>query len=271
METVLDNNNNHLHAHKEGLIPGNIWLIITVRNASQYIENCLKSILDQDCKTNIKIAICDDASSDTTDEIIQKIIDQSSNPEKFYFIRNKERKYKLRNVIQLLNNADIKNNDICCFLDGDDSLTFPNSLQIVLDTYINTGCWVTYGSYRTKDNLVYHCREMTQEEKNINNFRSITWIFSHMFTCYYFLWKSIPESQFVFDEEVMYQYTADMIINFSILDLAEFSRIKYIPEPIYIYNTENILNEHKINVNNQRYVEYKTRNMKKLVAPIFPY
>jgi len=248
--------------------PKSIWLIITVRNASQYIERCLTSISIQESQSTVKVAICDDASTDGTSELIQKWIE--SSPFFVHFVKNTDRKYKLCNLIDLLKSAPIQNDDICCFLDGDDSLIGTNVLQTVISKYESTGCWITYGSYRGYQNDACCCREMTQEEKTKNDYRNMQWIFSHLFTFRYFLWKSIPESYFNFNEEVMYQYTADMIMNIPLLELAKSSRIQYISTPLYKYNDISSLNDCKVNSSSQEHVDKQVRLLKPVATPIYP-
>jgi glycosyltransferase involved in cell wall biosynthesis len=250
--------------------PPAIWCVITVRNASLYIEKCIKSILAQSCISKVKIAICDDASTDGTREIVDTLITQSCNPQDIFYIKNKERKYKLRNIMTLMNTAPIDVADVCCFIDGDDWLTNETSLQTVIDKYMYTGCWVTYGSYKSITNDDCCCRNMTSSEKESNDFRNMPWMFSHLFTFRYFLWKSIPESYFVFDEDVLYEYTADIIINLPILELAKSSRIQYISERIYGYNDINELNDNKVSEQKQLYVDNKIRRLSPVKNTIFP-
>ena len=248
--------------------PPVIWCVITVRNASLYIEKCIKSILAQKCISRVKIAICDDASTDGTREILDTLITQLHNSRDIFYIKNKERKYKLRNLMTLMNSAQIDKADVCCFIDGDDWLTNETSLQTVIDKYMSTGCWVTYGSYKSITNDACCCREMTLPEKESNDFRNMPWMFSHLFTFRYFLWKSIPESYFVFNEEVMYEYTADIVINLPILELAKSPRIQYISERIYGYNDMNALNDDKVSQQKQVYVDRKVRALSPVRNPV---
>jgi glycosyltransferase involved in cell wall biosynthesis len=248
--------------------PSSIWLIVTVRNAVQYIERCLASISIQNCQSTVKVAICDDASTDGTSELIEKWVESSGTY--VHFIKNTDRKFKLRNLIHLLNSAPIKDDDVCCFLDGDDSLIGSNALHTVLSRYETTGCWITYGSYRGYQNDACCCREMTAQEKLKNDYRNMQWVFSHLFTFRYFLWKSIPESYFNFNEEVMYKYAPDQVVNLALLDLAKSSRIQYISTPIYKYNDINELNEHRISATDQSYVDKQTRLLNPVSTPIYP-
>jgi glycosyltransferase involved in cell wall biosynthesis len=268
MDTKILKNVLNYSIHKTPL-PDTIWLIITVRNACKYINKCLESITNQECTSKIKLAICDDASTDGTAELIETYIDKL-NKDSVIFIKNTERKYKLRNLINLLNNSSIQTTDVCCFLDGDDYLMDSTSLQTVLDTYQNTGCWITYGTYKCINNPNTCCREMTKEEKERNDFRGMPWIFSHLFTFRYFLWKSIPDSYFSFDEEGMYQYTSDQMVNLTLLEIAKSSRIQYIKKIIYGYNDINILNVNKVNEKQQIHNDKKIRSMPRIQSEFYP-
>jgi hypothetical protein len=102
---------------------------------------------------------------------------------------------------------------------------------------------------------------MTASEKESNDFRNMPWVFSRLFTFRYFLWKTIHAEYFVFDEEIMYQYSSDRVIHLAILELAKSSRIQYIADKIYGYNVMNALNEDKISQENQMCVYRKLRDM----------
>jgi glycosyltransferase involved in cell wall biosynthesis len=242
--------------------PPALWCVIAVRNASLYIEKCIMSILAQKCISKVKIAICDDASTDGTRETIDTLITQSRNPQDIFYIKNKERKYKIRNLMTLMNSAPIDKADVCCFIDGDDWLTKETSLQTVIDKYMCTGCWVTYGSYKSITNDACCFREMTLLEKESNDFRNMPWMFGHLFTFRYFLWKSIPDSYFEFNEEVIYKYAADITINLSILELAKSPRIQYISEEIYGYN------HNKVNEEKRMYADKKVRALSPVRKPV---
>ncbi|MHA4976595.1 glycosyltransferase family 2 protein [Pseudomonas extremorientalis] len=56
-----------------------VSVVVIVYNQSNYIKECIKSILSQDY-TNIEIIISDDASKDGTDALLQEM--QAANPEK---------------------------------------------------------------------------------------------------------------------------------------------------------------------------------------------
>lgn len=50
-------------------------IIVPAYNASEFIERCLKSLLNQDfSKDEFEVIVVDDASTDTQNEIIEKYI-----------------------------------------------------------------------------------------------------------------------------------------------------------------------------------------------------
>lgn len=239
-----------------------IWVIVTLRNAEKWIEYSLESILSQECELSVKIAICDDNSSDNSPIIIKNIINKyPAKKEDIFFIQNTERKYKLKNICHMLNTLPIELNDIVVFLDGDDFLSSTTSLQTVFNAYKHKGCWVTYGSYKPLRGEGCCCREMTSGEKEKNDFRNMAWLFSHLFTFRYFLWKSIPSSRFIFEDKYnyMYTYAPDQILNLEICEFAKSSRIHFISDIIHIYNNINDFNESKIDEPTQIKVDKTNR------------
>ncbi len=62
----------------------NVSILITVRNVEQYIDRCLKSILQQTF-TDFEVILIDDLSNDKTKDIIEKFTDK-----RIRYFRNKE-------------------------------------------------------------------------------------------------------------------------------------------------------------------------------------
>jgi hypothetical protein len=238
--------------------PENIWIVITFRNAEKYIDSCLSSIFSQTAFNKIKVLITDDNSTDKSDVIINKYKSMYEN--KILHVKNSERMYKLKNIIKLLDTNLIGDSDIIVFLDGDDSLATTSSIQTILDTYSTYGCWVTYGSYTHLDKTPGCCaREMTYSEKQCENFRKMPWMFSHLFTFRYFIWKSIPTSYFYSESEIWYKFASDVIINLAICDIAKPSRIKFIDMVLCVYNNISEYSDWVIDIQSQTIVSNMAR------------
>ena len=56
-----------------------ISVVVTTYNQEDYIENCLRSVLEQECSARIEILVGDDCSTDNTKLIIQKLATEFPN------------------------------------------------------------------------------------------------------------------------------------------------------------------------------------------------
>jgi glycosyltransferase involved in cell wall biosynthesis len=91
-----------------------VSIIITTYNSESYIEKAIRSALEQNYK-NIEIIICDDGSTDSTESIVNKIINQTKSSIKFYKLEHFGSPAMTRN--KGLTEAK---GEYIAFLDGDD-------------------------------------------------------------------------------------------------------------------------------------------------------
>lgn len=93
-----------------------VSLIIASYNCRPYLDDCLKSIFDQTYKGNIEIIVCDDCSTDGTQELLQKYSDEK----KIIYLQNKEN----LGAAQSRNNCiNIAKNEYLAILDADDYIS----------------------------------------------------------------------------------------------------------------------------------------------------
>jgi glycosyltransferase involved in cell wall biosynthesis len=91
-----------------------IKFVVCVWNAEKYIKNCIRTLKSQQ-DTNFKVYIIDDVSTDTSVDVIKSLIQED---ERFNLIINEEKKFKLKNLDELITTFD--DEDIVNELDGDD-------------------------------------------------------------------------------------------------------------------------------------------------------
>lgn len=110
-------------------------------NAENYIEKCINSVKNQLHK-NFKMYLVDDVSTDNTVKIIKKLIE---GDDRFILIENKEKKYKLKNMDDLLMDELLfKDDDVIVELDGDDWLYDDKVLGFINNKYEkNKDLWLT--------------------------------------------------------------------------------------------------------------------------------
>ena len=101
-------------------------------NAENYIEKCINSVKSQNF-SDFKMFLIDDMSTDNTVEKIKNLI---KNDERFVLLLNEEKKFKLKNMNELIKNKVLINDeDIIVELDGDDWLHNSNVLNLINKKY----------------------------------------------------------------------------------------------------------------------------------------
>ncbi len=241
-------------------------IMVTFRNVEKYIFNCLQSIKEQKYK-NFDVILCDDCSDDKTQDIIAKF--KKINPKFFsdhiYSYFNTERKYKTQNLKEKLSEHKIKDNDIVLFVDGDDWLSYPNVLDILNNVYNTSDYMMTYGSYVDYPSLQKgkFSQQISSEIINRRMYKQHDWRTSHLISFRYKLWKNIPDEYFKDWNDEYLKSGADVACIFPMLEMAG-NKIKYIDDILYVYNTENILNDHKVDANMQQSVDRWIRQKPKL-------
>ena len=98
-------------------------------NHAQFIEKCIRSVLEQKCTYNYKIYVFDDCSTDGTAEIVKKLAVE--NPGSISFYENEKNMgvlHSVRKAIGLPCKAKY-----FAFLDGDDYWCYDGKLQAQID------------------------------------------------------------------------------------------------------------------------------------------
>lgn len=207
---------------------------ICVWNCERYVKNCINSLKLQKDK-DFDVYIIDDVSTDNT---IEKILDLVDSDDRFTVIKNSEKKFKLRNLDNLIETFD--DDDIVVELDGDDFLSQPNVVHEIKSVYSDKSVWLTNGSF------VYQNGSKGFSSKcNPNTIRYDVFKFSHLRTWKSFLWKSIPKSYFVDEYGDYYKSAADVAYSLPLLELAGEENYRFIENILYVYNSDSPYNDHK--------------------------
>jgi hypothetical protein len=232
----------------------NIVLITPFRNAKNFLQQCINSVAQQNYR-NYKHILLDDHSDDgglETIKITGKVIAK----------RNTVRKFAVRNIVDELLNNDFGNDDIICFLDGDDALAHNYVLDIINSAYNKYNCTMTYGGMSIMDS-----NGVINDKYSFNEFshlRNVTWKAFHFRTFKYNLFKKVvsqdPQLNFLKDEDNNFlRMPYDMAILFPIMEVSGFQRVKYISASLYKYRLHNE-NDHVLSQNEQNKGEKIIRN-----------
>jgi glycosyltransferase involved in cell wall biosynthesis len=231
-------------------------ILTTLYNAAEYIEQCIGSIMSQSF-TDFKCYITDDLSTDNSVELIENMIE---GDDRFILIKNTEKHYQPGNYDQVIrNNPLIDDNEICVEIDGDDWLPNSKTLQLIHDVYQNQNVWITNGSFRYSTGG----NGFSQKQVIDDNLRRARMTCSHMRTWRAFLWRNIKQEDLKDENGVYWHVTGDLAFMFPMLEMATDEHYRFIDDITYVYNGENPLNDHKVNMSSVNVVADKIRAMAK--------
>jgi len=238
-----------------------VKIVIPFYNVENWIKTCIDSLKSQNFK-DFKCVLIDDISSDSSFEIAKQSI--SEDP-RFTLIKNKEKKFALRNIYEGIEFLRPELDDIIMTIDGDDWLASPDSLEIVNKYYSKyPETLVTYGTYIEFPNgiLPHNVVEYPKEIIESRRFREDIWRASHLKTFKYKLWKNIDIKDLKDSCGNFYKMTSDLAFMFPMLEMAG-NRVKFIKEILYCYNTSNPINDHKVDHSLQLRLEKEIREKKR--------
>jgi glycosyltransferase involved in cell wall biosynthesis len=204
-------------------------------NAEKYIKNCVRTLKSQTDR-DFEVYLVDDMSTDNTVEITKKLIEGDS---RFKLIINQEKKFKLKNLNELI--TQFNDEDIVIEIDGDDFLLTSDVVSDIKNIYSDGKVWLTNGSFMYSDGNSGFSSKCNPETVRKDVFK-----FSHLRTWKAFLWKSIPDSYLRDDDGSYFKSAPDVAYTFSLLELAGNENYMFIPKVYYVYNAESPFNEHKI-------------------------
>jgi len=227
-------------------------ILITVRNAEDYIKNALVSVLNQDYG-DYEVYIVDDYSNDSTPDIIHDFIYEYSLDQIFNLRVTEKRQYALQNLYEMIQTSkwidDLSDEDVFVTLDGDDWFANEYVLSKLNEVYQDENCWLTYGSYQmypSGQESGFHVSEYPEDILESGDFRKDPhWRASHLRTFKAKLAKRLTKEDLSDEDGDFYMYAYDQALMFPMMEMAR-ERIRFIPDILYIYNDENPLNVHKI-------------------------
>jgi hypothetical protein len=175
-------------------------------------------------------------STENTIELVNNLIE---GDDRFKLIVNTEKKFKLRNLDEVISTFD--DEDIVIEIDGDDFLLNSDVVGDIRKVYFNNKVWLTNGSFMYSDG-----NSGFSSECNPDTVRKEVFRFSHLRTWKTFLWKSIPQDYLRDNDGSYFKSAADVAYTFSLLELAGKENYRFLPNLYYVYNASSPYNDHKV-------------------------
>lgn len=223
----------------------------------KWCDKNIQSVINQNYQ-NYRVIYTDDDSPDGTFDKVSSIVNASDKAHKFKLIKNEVRLGALHNLYNMITSCD--DDEIILTLDGDDWLSNENVLNTLNAYYSKEDIWMSYGQYQNyPDKGIGIARQIPDNIIQTKSYRKHAWCSSHLRTFYAWLFKKIKLEDLKYEGNFM-AMTWDMTMMFPMLEMSG-SHSKFIPDILYIYNLENPINDHKVNIALQQKLDHYVRNM----------
>lgn len=241
-----------------------VCIVPSYNNVRWYAQN-LDSILQQEY-THFRVIYIDDCSNDGMSEAVQSYLTNAPAAQKVTYIRNLQRLGALANIITAV--SACQPHEIVLLVDGDDWLADRQVLNTLNSIYQDEQVWLTYGQYRRTSGPAYGCRALPEHIIDHNSYRTYDWVTSHLRTFYAGLFHLISLDDLRYADGY-FPMAWDLAMMFPMLEMAG-RHSRFIPQVLYVYNTENPLNDFKQNLKLQQSIDRLIRGKKRykpLAAP----
>ena len=207
-------------------------------------RNNLESILQQDYD-NYRIVFIDDASEDGTGAYMWHHVKQRNiSPQKLTVIVNKERHMTMPNIHWAAHQF-CKPYEIFIIVDGDDELIGKQVFKHINSVYSSTNNWVVYTNFLNSKGYAGYCRPFPKDTVENNSYRTSALVISHLRTFYTKLFTLIKVEDLKDEEGNWFRASNDVAMYIPILEMSH-TRVIYVPEISYLYNSNTGLNNHQV-------------------------
>ena len=214
-----------------------VFIIASFNNEPYYLKN-LNSVINQTYK-NWKVIYIDDCSTDNTLKLVNSYIQNNNLKDKFTLISNQTNMKQAYSRYQCYKYCD--DEDIICFLDGDDWL-YDNYVLEKLNKEYDNDILITYGSYYNFENNKLGKLVKANKYKNktitFGSYRKNKgWYGIPLRTGYAKIYKEMPEN-YMFDNDGNWMSACTDVAEFLWAIERSFKKFKVIEYPTYVYNID---------------------------------
>ena len=214
-------------------------VVVPSWNCEKWTEKCLTSIITQTYK-DIGIIFIDDASDDKTLEIAKKMLAGRDN---VVVVANEHRSLPLSNHVKAVRKHCSNPESVIFNVDGDDWLAIPTAIEEMMDLHKKYD--VVWSRYQATDSSNCASRAL-----NGNSIRS-QWASSHLRSFKKFLFDAVDDNDFRDIDGNYYKMAGDLALMYPILEMVPSSSRFFYDKILYTYNRDTLLNEDKINIEQQ--------------------
>ena len=209
-------------------------VIVNCGPCEEYIAKCLGSLQSQTFP-NWEAYVTVDACEDRTYPIAKEAAAEDG---RIHVHRNADRLYAMRNLAAGVERCGADPDDVIVVLDGDDWLATDEALAIVASKYVQTDCWMTYGSWISNDP---EHKGMPRGlwpayDEGETRFRELPWLGTALRTWKKWLWDLIDPRDFLDADGRFLRVTEDQASMLPMLEMSGTEKARHIPDVLMIYN-----------------------------------
>lgn len=207
-----------------------IKIIVNCGPAELYIARCIASIRCQSFAAWQAYVTVDPCGDDTS---LQACL-AGEGDSRIHVHRNSERQFSMANLIHGVRWSAAQREDIIVVLDGDDWFATPDALRIIHDTYRQSNCWMTYGSW-VADRPVMQGMWPAYPE-GLSDFRSHRWLGTAVRTWKRWLWDLLDDRDFRDAHGNYFRVTEDQAVMLPMLEMSGTAKARHIQDVLMVYN-----------------------------------
>jgi hypothetical protein len=155
------------------------------------------------------------------------------------------------------NNTDIDDNEVIVEIDGDDWLPDNKTLERIAKLYEDENVWIANGSFKYSSGSL----GFSSEQKIDSNLRKSRFTASHIRTWRAFLWRKIDQNDLKDENGSYWKVTGDLSFMFPMLEMSGQEHYRFMKEINYVYNEQNPINDHKVDILMVNHIADKIRKM----------
>ena len=202
-----------------------VIFISPMYNAASHLPDLIESMKEQ-TNVNWKHILIDDMSSDNSFDVACEL---THNDDHFQIIKNKEKRWALKNVINIARKYQNDPNVIIANIDGDDALCNENTVELLLNAYKDDKVETVWTAHSWDINGMNISRELPA---GINPYE-FSWFSSHLKTWRADILSKISDSNFKDLDGDWFKRGYDQALYLPLLNVS--NKRKFINEICYLY------------------------------------
>ena len=209
---------------------------------------------------NYDIIYVNDASTDNTAELVDKLFKKYSNEStafSYVIVHNTVNKKALQNIYDSVIKA--KDGSVIITLDGDDWLAGKDVLNKLNQVYQDPSAWMSAGSYLENTTMTVR-QPKVYEDFWKGNLRKHLWTISHLRTFRKELFMKIDREDMLDHDGEMYKFTFDRAMMYPMIEMSGPEHYRTVLDVLCIYNRENPLSVDRVHRTEQLRIERDITN-----------